>query len=153
MATSFNVIFVLTLICFTFIFVLHLYFNFGRIISPISYSVFYSNIIQSDFSQILLSIFFLNSIFQGLIAKFNNQFIFKRNSTLVKINVIPSLFDKNALSRVYEVPLITVVSKLTNEDAPKLADIMKTLDGTVCTTWNEKCTHVTTIEAHLTEKV
>lgn len=50
-------------------------------------------------------------------------------------------------------PIITVVSTLSNNDKEELQNLMKEIDGLISTEWVKICTHLTVSRASLTEKV
>ena len=55
--------------------------------------------------------------------------------------------------KVVYVPIITVVSTLSDVDKEKLQDLMNEIDGLISTEWIKICTHLTVSRASLTEKV
>ena len=55
--------------------------------------------------------------------------------------------------KVVYVPIVTVVSTLSDNDKEKLQNLMNEIDGLISTEWIKICTHLTVSRASLTEKV
>ena len=70
-----------------------------------------------------------------------------KNGDIVRFGLMDHIF------KVVYIPIITVVSTLSDIDKEKLQDLMNEIDGIISNDWIKICTHLTVSRASLTEKV